>query len=214
MPLAKETDAQRLLVIDGDLVQRRIIGTIAAKVGFKTVASSSYDDARRQLREVLFDCIILDLTLGESSGAEFLHAIADQGRRVAVGIIGADERILNVRVSLAQSLGLYAHPLSRPLDLVALRESLALMKEAVGRSTSQISPSGEITVADVVGAIERDTGISAKNSSCSCNRQSRWLRGPRSAFAPALDIRAFRSWETTWRRGSGIGQATPIAAAG
>jgi EAL domain-containing protein (putative c-di-GMP-specific phosphodiesterase class I)/ActR/RegA family two-component response regulator len=184
MALAKETDVRRLLVVDGDLVQRRIIGTIAAKVGFKTVATNSYADARRQLREVLFDCITLDLTLGEISGAEFLHAIADQGRRVAVSIIGGDERMLNVTVSLAQSLGLYAHPLGKPLDLAALRESLVLMKEAAERPSGHITPSKEVTVADVAGAIERDEIYPefqpkihlASGKVVGCEALARWMR--------------------------------------
>jgi EAL domain-containing protein (putative c-di-GMP-specific phosphodiesterase class I) len=182
---AKKSDRRRLLVIDDDLVQRTIIGTVGTKVGFESLGAATYDDANRQIRETLYDCITLDLSLGERSGADLLHAIADLGRRVPIIIIsGADERILNSTVAVAQSLGLHAVPLSKPLDLAALRASLTLMKDSVQCESGEVSQNSPIDVADVARALEHDEIYPefqpkihlASGKLIGCEALARWLR--------------------------------------
>jgi EAL domain-containing protein (putative c-di-GMP-specific phosphodiesterase class I) len=181
----KSANPRRLLVIDDDLVQRTIIGTVGAKIGFEAIGAGSFEDATRQLHESKFDCITLDLSLGERSGADLLQTIADFGRRVPIIIIsGADERVLNSTVAMAQSLGLHAFPLSKPLDLAALRTSLTLMKDSVQRESGEVAQNTQIDVSDVARALDRDEIYPefqpkihlASGKLVGCEALARWLR--------------------------------------
>jgi EAL domain-containing protein (putative c-di-GMP-specific phosphodiesterase class I)/FixJ family two-component response regulator len=182
---AKKPDSRRLLVIDDDLVQRTIISTVGAKIGFETIGAGSFEDASRYLHESRFDCITLDLSLGERSGAGLLHSIADFGRRVPIIIIsGADERVMNSTVAVAQSLGLRAFPLSKPLDLAALRTSLTLMKDSAQSESGEVVQNTPIDVSDVARALERDEIYPefqpkihlASGKLIGCEALARWLR--------------------------------------
>ena len=127
--------AIRLLVIDDDLIQRKIIAKIGAQAGYEVVAAATFEDAESCLKTQRFDCITLDLALGKQSGALLLRTIVDSGNRVPVIVIsGADEHILRTTVNIAQSLQLESELLKKPLKLTELRDALARMKSgAVAR---------------------------------------------------------------------------------
>jgi DNA-binding response OmpR family regulator len=119
----------RLLVIDDDLIQRKIIAKIGAQAGYEVVAAATFEDAESSLKNQRFDCITLDLSLGKQSGALLLRTIVDSGNNVPVIVIsGADEHILQTTVSIAQSLQLEAELLAKPLKLTELRNALVHKK--------------------------------------------------------------------------------------
>ena len=121
--------AVRLLVIDDDLIQRKIIAKIGAQAGYEVVAAATFEDAELSLKTQRFDCITLDLSLGKQSGALLLRTIVDSGNQVPVIVIsGADEHILRTTVNIAQSLQLESELLTKPLKLTELRNALARMK--------------------------------------------------------------------------------------
>ncbi len=121
--------AVRLLVIDDDLIQRKIIAKIGAQAGYEVVAAATFEDAESSLKTQRFDCITLDLSLGKQSGALLLRTIVDSGNQVPVIVIsGADEHILRTTVNIAQSLQLESELLTKPLKLTELRNALARMK--------------------------------------------------------------------------------------
>ena len=124
----------RLLVVEDDLVQQTIIGTIGAKLGYDSVVASSVESASRLLRTEKFDMMTLDLSLGERDGVELLRLISGlQLNALPIVIIsGYEERILNSikRVAATFDLSL-VNCLSKPLNIDKLR--VALIKPALRR---------------------------------------------------------------------------------
>jgi ActR/RegA family two-component response regulator len=66
-----------LLSIDDAILHLSIIRRIATRAGFRTTGASSVSEALHQLRTRSFDCITLDLSLGERSGTEILILLAE-----------------------------------------------------------------------------------------------------------------------------------------
>jgi len=126
MPNSKPSDEIRLLVIDDDLVQRKIISKLGAQAGFAVTEASTFEEAEKTLRDQKFDSITLDLSLGSKSGALLLRTIVDSGNCVPVIVIsGAEEHVTRTTVTIAQSLNLNAEFLPKPLNLAELRNVLA-----------------------------------------------------------------------------------------
>ena len=69
----------RLLVVEGDLVQRTVIGRIGANLGYDTAFASSFEAAAGLLRHESFDVMTIDLSLGTRDGIELLRLAADLG---------------------------------------------------------------------------------------------------------------------------------------
>jgi CheY-like chemotaxis protein len=115
----------RLLVIDDELVQRTIISKIGQQVGYEVLAVASFEEAARMLQDNAYDCITLDLSLGEHSGTQLLRSIAEAGKTSVIVISGCEERVLNSAVRLANMLGIACIQIPKPLDLTELRRSLS-----------------------------------------------------------------------------------------
>jgi CheY-like chemotaxis protein len=122
----------RLLVIDDDVIQRTIISKIGTQTGYETASAASFREAKRLLSEQQFDCITLDLSLGEQSGVLLLHTMVETNNRVPVIIVsGAEEHILEATMRIARTLGLDSQLLNKPLKLAELRESLVHKREGI-----------------------------------------------------------------------------------
>ncbi len=145
----------RLLVVDDDLVQRTIISRIGAQVGYEVRAAASVDEAARALRAGTFDCVTLDLSLGEQSGTNLLRAIADAGHPAVIVISGCEERVLNSAVRLANMLGLPSCQLPKPLDLSELRASLQANWPNQPRASETSAPPPAFGGADIEAALDR-----------------------------------------------------------
>src|ERR1700688_442101 len=65
----------RLLVIDDDHLHRMIICRAAAKAGYVPAGAAGYEEASKLLQENVFDCITLDLSLGDHAGVELLRLL-------------------------------------------------------------------------------------------------------------------------------------------
>src|SRR5271154_1768898 len=78
-PGAAELSPPRLLVIDDDNLHRMIICRLAAKAGYVPAGAAGYDEAAELARHSAFDCITLDLLLGQHSGSEMLHQLSILG---------------------------------------------------------------------------------------------------------------------------------------
>jgi EAL domain-containing protein (putative c-di-GMP-specific phosphodiesterase class I)/CheY-like chemotaxis protein len=152
-----EHSSGRLLVVDDDLIQRTLIGKIAAKLGYDAVIVSSFDDAASLLQREIFDVLTLDLSLGERDGVELLRLIAECGLHSMpiVIISGCDERILNSTGRMAEVLSLTVTAcLSKPLNLEGLREALSLRHQPLNGARAR-AVAHDITRESILAGMER-----------------------------------------------------------
>ena len=129
--LAAAAAAPRLLVIDDDNLHRVIICRVAAKAGYVPVAAGSYEEAAQLAQDGKFDCMTLDLSLGEHAGKELLRHFWVLGCKAPVIIIsGADDAVCRETVNVARSLKFeVVESVPKPVDLSLLRYTLERLKE-------------------------------------------------------------------------------------
>ncbi|MGD0026824.1 MAG: response regulator [Xanthobacteraceae bacterium] len=124
------TAAPRLLVIDDDHLHRMIICRVAAKAGYLPAGAASYDEAAKLVQESAFDCITLDLSLGQHAGVEMLRHLWVIGCKAPIIIIsGCDDATCSETAKVAKSLNLNVwESIPKPVDLAVLRSSLDRLK--------------------------------------------------------------------------------------
>jgi len=115
-----------LLIIEDALIHSSIIGHIARKAGFVTTAAHSYEDACKVLNARQFDCITLDLGLGEHVGLDVLRYLSTVRCKAQIIVISqSDKDICDDMVELGRALDLnVCQSVQKPMDLDALRETL------------------------------------------------------------------------------------------
>lgn len=144
---------RKLLVVDDDVVQRSIIARMAIQAGFETSVAASLDEAEGRIGSSRYDCITLDLALGDQSGTRLLESIAARGTGSVIVISGCDQRILNTATQLARTVGMKAHQLPKPLDLSELRRMLSICMSETSpapRGVEVAASIGNEAVADAV----------------------------------------------------------------
>ena len=117
---------KRLLAIEDDLLHHMIIGKIAGNAGYEASIATSVEKATALLHEDRFDCITLDLSLGDRSGVDVLHVLADLRTQVPIIIFsGTDDDDCQATVRIGKDLGLNIYqPLAKPAGVVELRKVL------------------------------------------------------------------------------------------
>jgi two-component system, chemotaxis family, chemotaxis protein CheY len=117
---------KRLLAIEDDYLHHMIIGKIAGNAGYEASIAASVEKATALLHEGTFDCITLDLSLGDRSGVDVLHVLADLGTQVPIIIFsGTDDADCQSTVGIGKRLGLNIwQPLAKPAGVVELRKVL------------------------------------------------------------------------------------------
>ena len=88
-------------------VQCLVICNLARKVGYHAEPAIGYIEATEKLRTSHYNCITLDLSLGDRDGIEVLRFLAIS--KITAGIVivsGNDPRILKSTAWVARSLGL------------------------------------------------------------------------------------------------------------
>jgi two-component system, chemotaxis family, chemotaxis protein CheY len=146
--VAAERVAARLLVIDDDNLHRMIICRTAAKAGYLPAGAASYDEAVKLLQGTVFDCVTLDLSLGDHAGAEMLRYFWVVGCKSPIIIIsGCDDATCSESEQVAESLKLNVwESIPKPVDISVLRNSLERLKAARGgeaanqQKPAQVSP--------------------------------------------------------------------------
>jgi DNA-binding NtrC family response regulator len=124
----------QLLVVDDDATQRSLITVAARQAGHEVTLAASCAEAIGLIKKAHFDCVTLDLVLEDGDGVDVLREMAKAKYAGAVIVISGMEgaRRSAARV-FARSLGIELQSLRKPLDLAALRISLAnLAKAAMG----------------------------------------------------------------------------------
>ncbi len=114
-----------VLIIEDMPVHGVIIGHIARKVGFDTTEAHSYEDACKVLDARQFDCITLDLGLGEHVGLDVLRYLSKVGCKAQIIVISqSDKDVCDDMVELGRALDLnVCNSVPKPIDLDVLRET-------------------------------------------------------------------------------------------
>ena len=115
-----------LLVIEDTNLHLSIVSRIAAQANFTTTGASSVSEATRLLHERSFDCITLDLSLGEESGIEVLKLLAGMKCRTPIIVIsgsGDEAREETLKIGNFLDLNL-CQPIPKPINLAVLRNAL------------------------------------------------------------------------------------------
>jgi CheY-like chemotaxis protein len=115
-----------LLIIEDALIHSAIIGQIAGKVGFVTTKVHSYKDACEVLDAQQFDCITLDLGLGEHAGIDMLRYLSTVRCKAQIIVISqSNKEVCDDVVELGRALDLnVCKSVPKPIDLDVLRETL------------------------------------------------------------------------------------------
>ncbi|ADH86028.1 multi-sensor hybrid histidine kinase [Desulfurivibrio alkaliphilus AHT 2] len=83
-----ENPVKRLLVVEDDMVQRQAIRAMVGEGGdIEVVEAADGEEAHRLLGTEHFDCVILDLGLGDMSGFDLLTKIKDDQRISQVPVV-------------------------------------------------------------------------------------------------------------------------------
>ncbi len=188
----------RLLVVEDDLVQRTIIGSIGAKLGYDTMIASTFEIASQMLRNEKFDIMTLDLSLGEHDGVELLRLIADLKLNAMPIVIvsGCEERVRNTiqRVAVALDLALTTS-LAKPLNIDKLRSALkrpALLSAATGSRVQAPTISRDRIVSALSQKefiVELQPKIDLRtNEICGAEALARWLTPEFGMVSPAIFV--------------------------
>ncbi len=123
-------DRPSLLIIEGVLIHSAAIDRIAAKVGFNTTKAHNYEDACRVLGKRQFDCITLDLGLGEHVGVDVLRYLSTIRCRAEIIVISeSDKDLCDDVAELGRALDLnVCAPVPKPIDIRMLHETLGRIK--------------------------------------------------------------------------------------
>lgn len=115
-----------LLAIDDAELHLFVVRKIAAQAGFETTAASSIGEAARLLRERTFDCITLDLSLGEESGIAILRMLTEMDCRTPVIVVsGADDKTCEEIMLVGDFLEINLRaPVPKPIQVAVLRNAL------------------------------------------------------------------------------------------
>ncbi len=137
--------APRVLVIYDDNLHRMIVSRVAAKAGYEVSAAATYEEATRLAQETTFDCISLDLSLGDHAGVEILRHLWVIGCKAPIVIIsGCDNATCSETAKVAESLKLSVwQSIAKPVNLPILRQSLERLRgsrEEPEAQQAQISP--------------------------------------------------------------------------
>ena len=115
-----------LLVIEDTSLHLSIVSKIASQAGFTTTGANSVGEAARLLRERSFDCITLDLSLGEESGVDILRLLAEMKCRTPIIVVsgsGDEAREETLKIGNFLDLNL-CPPIPKPINLAVLRNAL------------------------------------------------------------------------------------------
>ncbi|WP_420144346.1 response regulator [Sphingobium sp.] len=73
------TRVRRVLIVEDDPVQRDAVGKLLLTDDVETVGVGTAAECLEQLRQQTFDCMVLDLTLPDTSGFKLLETLSEEG---------------------------------------------------------------------------------------------------------------------------------------
>ena len=131
----------RLLVIDDDYLHRKIICRVAAKAGYAPAGAGTYDEATKLALENAFDCISLDLSLGQHGGIEMLYYLRGIGCKAPIVIISGAIRPPSTTPCGRRSRSIWIFAKRLPSRSISI--CCAIVSSASARSPTRRSPPRE-----------------------------------------------------------------------
>jgi two-component system, chemotaxis family, chemotaxis protein CheY len=125
-PGRSTNNSSSLLIIEDALIHSAIISRIADRVGFTVTKAHSYEDACKALSARQFDCITLDLGLGEYVGLDVLRYLSTIRCTAQIIVVSqSDKQVCDDTVDLGRTLDLNVYvSVPKPINLEALCEAL------------------------------------------------------------------------------------------
>lgn len=119
-----------LLIVEDEPIHSAVISRVAGRVGFTTTLAHSYDAACRALGAKRFDCITLDLGLGEHIGLDVLRYLSTIQCTAQIIVISHSEKeTCDDTVELGSAFGLnVCQSIPKPIDLETLRQALEYIR--------------------------------------------------------------------------------------
>ncbi len=154
--------SERILVVDDDPVQRRLIENMVRKFGYEAIVAEGGDQAARILNgdaAAPIDCVILDLVMPDLDGLGLLGRLRGEGNTVPVIVQTAHGGIDNVISAMrAGATDFMVKPASPERLQVSLKNALTQSALAGELQRMKRSQSGTLTFADIV---TRSTAMTA-----------------------------------------------------
>jgi DNA-binding NtrC family response regulator len=119
--------AERVLIVDDDPVQRRLLENMAAKAGYETVVVDGGEAALQAMRDgPAVDCVVLDLVMPDLDGLGVLSRMRDAALSIPVIVETAHGGIDNVVTAMrAGAVDFVVKPVGAERLGVSLRNALA-----------------------------------------------------------------------------------------
>jgi len=123
---------KRLLIVDDDKIHRVIYSSIAAKMNYQVDLADSPRAADEALRGKRYDSVILDLMLGEDSGADVLALMSRLAEKPRVLLVtGAADSVIAETFHFGREFGLEMFgPVRKPVNVAMIRTVLKSMEIA------------------------------------------------------------------------------------
>ena len=140
LPSADASDgvpAVRLLIIEDENLHATLISRAGCMAGFVPTIARSLGEATALLREIKFDCITLDLSLGGGkNGTEIFRVLGEVNCKAPIVIIsGATAMQLELTSSMARFQNLnMVEPMAKTFDFAMLRKTLTKLKSKLDQS--------------------------------------------------------------------------------
>src|SRR4051794_40201659 len=111
-----------LLLVDDELVVRRLLGDALARAGYHVEVASSDTEALERLAQPGIDMLLVDLRLGDGDGVQVMQAARQLWPRLPIIMLTANGSLASAIAAVRCGVADY---LLKPIDLETLRERVA-----------------------------------------------------------------------------------------
>jgi DNA-binding NtrC family response regulator len=150
---------ERVLIVDDDPVQRRLIENMVSRFGYQAVTAESGEAALALLTNIdarPIDCIVLDLVLPDLDGFGVLAKLRELGLNIPVVVETAHGGLDNVVSAMrAGAVDFVVKPVGTERLQVSLRNALSASALAGELARMKRSRSGTLTFRDIVSRSPR-----------------------------------------------------------
>jgi DNA-binding response OmpR family regulator len=111
-----------LLLVDDELIVRRLLGDALAHAGYRVELASSDTEALERLAQPGIDMLLVDLRLGDADGVQVMQAARQLWPRLPIIMLTANGSLSSAIAAVRAGVADY---LLKPIDLETLRERIA-----------------------------------------------------------------------------------------